>query len=238
MKIDVLDHGYVALKDHMGSDLSVVNAARVSHQKESYKFENRDEKLLAFLAKEGHTSPFRHAFLTLEVYAPLLVARQWWKYVVGSDHQDKFAAWNESSRRYITEDVVFYMPGTWRHAPESLKQGSGHAFKEEENSELRNLLESHQARGLELYEWALEQDVAPEQARLFLPAYGMYVRWVWTCSLQGILWFLQQRMQSDAQKEINEYARAVLEINKVKFPVSTKHWIYKGEVFELDYAEE
>jgi len=80
MKIDVLDKGYVRLVDHMGSDLSVVNAARVSYDKEVAEMSEKDSRLLSFLVREKHTSPFRHAALTFEVYAPLVVARQWWKY--------------------------------------------------------------------------------------------------------------------------------------------------------------
>lgn len=109
--IKVLNEGYVRLVDHMGSDLTVANAARVSYAKQSFELSDRDIKLIKFLAREGHTSPFRHAITQFEVYAPLMVARQWWKYVVGSAHYegtgDSLEAWNESSRRYITEEPVF-----------------------------------------------------------------------------------------------------------------------------------
>jgi thymidylate synthase (FAD) len=120
MKIDVLDKGYVRLVDHMGSDISVVNAARVSYDKESQELTERDGKLINFLIREKHTSPFRHAALTFEVYAPLVVARQWWKYAVASSHVDDQNGWNESSRRYITEDEEFYIPtaNQWRSKPE------------------------------------------------------------------------------------------------------------------------
>src|SRR6185437_7973268 len=107
-KIDVLDKGYVILHDVMGSDLTVSNSARVSYNKKKEEISDADKRVIAFLAREGHTSPFRHATLQFEVYAPLMVARQWWKYVVGSDHV--LDAWNESSRRYITEEPVFYVP--------------------------------------------------------------------------------------------------------------------------------
>ena len=108
---NVLDKGYVRLVNHLGSDLTVVNAARVSYQKESFELDKNDEKLISFLAKNDHTSPFRHAMLQFEVYAPLMVARQWWKYIVGSSHMegigDTMNGWNESSRRYVTEEPVF-----------------------------------------------------------------------------------------------------------------------------------
>lgn len=118
MKINVLDRGYVRLVDHMGSDLSVVNSARVSYAKQSKELSPNDTKLIQFLAREGHTSPFRHATVQLEFYAPLMVARQHWKYVVGSDHT--MDAWNEASRRYITIDVENYVPQPlqWRSKPE------------------------------------------------------------------------------------------------------------------------
>src|SRR5690554_5768285 len=100
--LKVLDKGYVRLVDVLGSDLTVANAARVSYAKESKKLSNQDIRLIEFLAREDHTSPFRHAMLQFEVYAPLMVARQWWKYIVGSSHLegigDSLNAWNESSR--------------------------------------------------------------------------------------------------------------------------------------------
>ena len=127
IKISVLDKGYIRLVDQLGNDTSVVNAARVSYDKESDGFGEKDAKLLQFLIREGHTSPFRHAALTFEVYAPLFVARQWWKYAVSSTHIDDQNGWNESSRRYVTEDEEFYIPqaNEWRSKPENSKQGSG-----------------------------------------------------------------------------------------------------------------
>src|SRR5690625_901004 len=107
-KIDVLDKGYIRLVDVMGDDRTVANAARVSFDRRTEELAERDERLIRFLAREGHDSPFRHASLQFEVYAPLMIARQWFKYIVGSDHA--MDAWNESSRRYITENEEFYVP--------------------------------------------------------------------------------------------------------------------------------
>lgn len=218
--IKVLDHGYVRLVDTLGSDLSVVNAARVSYDKESAGFSERDEKLIQFLVREGHTSPFRHAALTFEVYAPLFVARQWWKYAVSSSHVDDQNGWNESSRRYITENEEFYIPGPdeWRSAPENSKQGSGAPINENLGSFYFKKLMETVASGKSLYEQALQDNVAPEIARLFLPAYGMYVRWRWTTSLQGVMTFLDQRLGHDAQVEIQDYAKAVQELTNSAFP--------------------
>lgn len=220
----VLDHGYVRLVDHMGSDLTVVNAARVSYEKESKELNEKDIRLIKFLAREGHTSPFRHAILQFEIYAPLMVARQWWKYVVGSAHLeatgDSLGAWNESSRRYVTEEPVFYAPNAdeWRSKPESSKQGSGAPVEWELGEKYTKELMEYIEEGLKKYQQALDDGICAEQARLFLPAYGMYVRWYWTASLQSVAHFLSQRLEHDAQKEIQLYAKAILEIAKDIFP--------------------
>lgn len=218
--IEVLDKGYVRLVDVLGDDLSVVNAARVSYDKEKQEFDEKDQKLINFLLREKHTSPFRHAALTFEVYAPLFVARQWWKYAVGSTHVDEQNGWNESSRRYITEAEEFYVPKAteWRSKPANSKQGSGEPLKENVGSVLTQRLEETISTGEQHYQDAIAMGVAPEIARLFLPAYGMYVRWRWTVSLQGVLTFLDQRMEHDAQKEIQSYAQAVLDLTKDAFP--------------------
>jgi thymidylate synthase (FAD) len=225
MKKQVLDKGYVRLVDVLGNDLTPVNAARVSYDKESSELSDKDERLLKFLAREGHTSPFRHAMLQFEVYAPLMVARQWWKYVVGSDHT--MEAWNESSRRYVTEQPEFYIPhaSEWRMKPENSKQGSGEAYYIQDSvgavkatEGLKDLIK----KSLQAYERALELGICAEQARLFLPAYGLYVRWYWTASLAGVAHFLNQRLEHDAQKEIQDYAKAVKYLAESKFPVSLK----------------
>lgn len=222
----VLDHGYVRLVDSLGSDLTIVNAARVSYAKESKELDDRDRRLIDFLAREDHTSPFRHAMLQFEVYAPLVVARQWWKYLIGSSHQegtaDSLNAWNESSRRYITEEPVFYVPqeNEWRSTPENSKQGSGAPVDVSLGAKYTKELIKQVDQGMKLYESAMEEGICAEQARLFLPAYGMYVRWYWTASLQAVAHFIQQRIASDAQKEIQDYAKAVLELAREEFPQS------------------
>lgn len=222
--VDVLDEGYVRLVDVLGDDLSVANAARVSYDKEASEWSEREAKLLKFLLREGHTSPFRHAALTFEVYAPLFVARQWWKHAVSSSHVDDQNGWNESSRRYITEDEKFYvpMPEEWRSKPENSKQGSGEPIDAELGQKYFDRLCQTVVDGTEAYHDAMNDGVAPEIARLFLPAYGMYVRWRWTTSLQGVLSFLDQRMPHDAQFEIQEYAKAVLKLTKEAFPETVK----------------
>ena len=223
-QIGVLDNGYVRLVDTLGSDLSVVNAARVSYDKESVEFGQPDEKLLKFLIRQGHTSPFRHAALTFEVYAPLFVARQWWKYAVGSTHVDDQNGWNESSRRYITEEEEFYIPlkGQWRSKPENSKQGSGEPVEDEIGYKHFGRLIDSVVIGTKYYHEAMDDGIAPELARLFLPAYGMYVRWRWTTSLQGVMTFLDQRLEHDAQWEIQQYAKAVRGLSASAFPETFK----------------
>lgn len=224
MKINVLDKGYVRLVDVLGNDLSVANAARVSYDKESKEMSDRDAKLIKFLWEENHTSPFRHAAVTFEIYAPLMVARQWWKYAVSSTHIDDQNGWNESSRRYITENEEFYIPDArqWRSKPENSKQGSGEPIGSIHGQILTDRLEALVQQGNEFYQNALDMNVAPEMARLFLPAYGMYVRWRWTVSLHGILNFLAQRLEHDAQSEIRDYAVAVRDLIQDSFPHTYK----------------
>lgn len=220
-RMGVLDHGYVRMEDAMGNDLTTVNAAKVSFDKRSEEFKPRDEKLITFLGENNHTSPFRHSVMTFEVYAPMFVKNQWWKYVVGSMH-DPMQAWNESSRRYVTEEPVFYIP-QWRKAPENKKQGSGEALHYA--SQLATTMDESMwtviKTGVDAYEGAIARGIAPEQARCFLPAYAMYVRWWWTCSLQGALHLIEQRTAPDAQWEFQEYARVVEYMVQLKFPVAT-----------------
>lgn len=218
--IEVLGNGYVRLVDCMGTDLSVVNAARASFAKESLELSPNDARLIDYLIRENHMSPFRHAFMTFEIKAPLMVARQHWKYVVGSDHT--MDSWNESSRRYITMDPDFYVPKSdqWRMAPEDKKQGSGGPIGPWQGVLLTEELNKLIKQGEALYNMALEQGVAPEQARLFLPAYGMHVVYRWSCSLQSVCLFLTQRLAEDSQVEIQEYSKAVYELAREKFPVT------------------
>jgi len=226
-KIDVLNLGYVGLVSTMGNDLEVANAARVSFDKRSELdmtglLKTKDKKLIDFLWKEEHTSPFRHCVLSFEIYAPLMVARQHWKYAVASTFVDDQNGWNESSRRYITEEPAFYIPTAedWRSAPENSKQGSGEPINYglgiELTMRLFNLIEAAEVE----YNNALEMGVCAEQARLFLPAYGMYVRYRWTTSLHGVMHFLQQRLAHDAQKEITDYALAMKSLAEEAFPYS------------------
>lgn len=221
-KIDVLNNGYVQLIKPFGDDLMVVNAARASYDKESLEMTERDRKLIAFLARENHMAPFRHPRVMFEVYAPLVIARQWWRYTIDSSHIEDGTPWSESSRRYITEKTEFYLPSAseWRSKPENSKQGSGEPLPVEAGIKWTQALEQAYQSGEASYEAALKEGIAPEQARLFLPAYGLMVRWRYTASLQSISHMLNQRLANDSQYEFQQYARAVLELVKPHFPVS------------------
>ena len=225
--IGVLDKGYVGLVSTMGADIDVANAARVSYDKKSKLREDgsltiADKRLVNFLWEEGHTSPFRHATLSFEIYAPLMVARQHWKYAVASTFVDDQNGWNESSRRYITENEEFYIPSEneWRSAPENSKQGSGDPIDIADGAYFTDKLKQYVHLGTELYSQALEAGMAPEQARLLLPSYGMYVRYRWTTSLHGVMHFLQQRLAKDSQVEIQKYAQAIYQLSSASFPNS------------------
>ena len=220
-KLKVLDKGFVRVVDIMGDDLTTVNAAKVSYDRASHELGENEIRLIKFLAKHGHTSPFRHAVISFEVYAPLMVARQWWKYVIGSDHV--IDAWNESSRRYITEEAKFHVPDSdeWRKKPANSKQGSAGNISMSKGALLTAQLIQHIEASEELYERAMKEfEVAPEQARMFLPAYSMYVRWYWTASVQSVAHMLNQRLESDAQYEFQQYAKAVYTLASEHFPVS------------------
>jgi thymidylate synthase (FAD) len=227
--IPYLDKGYVGLVNHMGTDLDIANAARVSYNKESEltpdgELSVRDGNLINFLWDNDHTSPFRHAVLSFEIYAPLMVARQHWKYAVASTFVDDQNGWNESSRRYITENEEFYIPAQdeWRSAPENSKQGSGSPVENATGAYYRDKLIELAEYGRVLYQKALDDGIAPEQARLFLPAYSMYVRYRWTVSLHGVMNFLNQRLPHDAQYEIQALATRVSRLAETQFPISLK----------------
>jgi thymidylate synthase (FAD) len=226
MHKEVLDKGYVRLVNSWGTELDIVNAARVSYDKESAELKDSDISLINFLVKHKHDSTLRHCGFTFEVYAPLMVARQWYKHAVASTHVEDQLGWNESSRRYVTENEEFYLPmgDQWRSKPENSKQGSGEPLSSDIGGWFTNKLFDTIEASKTLYEKAMTAGIAPEQARLFLPAYGMYVRWRWTVSLNSALHFLTLRQGHGAQSEIVDYADVVGELVKEKFPITTQAW--------------
>jgi thymidylate synthase (FAD) len=226
MNHKVLDKGYVRLVNSWGTELDIANSARVSYDKESDNLTDKDTRLINFLVRDKHDSTLRHCGFTFEVYAPLMIARQWYKHAVSSSHIEDQLGWNESSRRYVTENEEFYIPGAdqWRSKPENSKQGSGEPVNPEMGKNLSLKLEEYIKAGEDWYQTALDFNIAPEQARLFLPAYGMYVRWRWTTSLNAALHFVSLRLGHGAQSEIVDYAEVVNMLIKEKFPITSAAW--------------
>lgn len=212
----------------MGTDLDVVNAARVSFEKEiTWPLEEKDESLIEYLVKNRHDSVLRHCAMTFEIYAPLMIARQWWKHTVASTHLDEQTGWNESSRRYVTEREKFYIPSVneWRSAPENKKQGSGDVVDADIAAKYYKAMIRIVEDSERLYQEALQDGIAPEQARLLLPAYAMYVRWRWTASLNSLLHFISLRKDPHAQYEIRQYADVVIDETIHAFPRTAQAWM-------------
>lgn len=220
----VLDKGYVLPIDTMGSDITVVNSARVSFDKSVKSIGRTDISLIDYLVRHKHDSVLRHCAMSFEIYAPLFVARQWWKHHVSATAVDDQNGWNESSRRYVTEEPEFYVPDVWRGAAENKKQGSSGEVGKNLNVKYDDCLNEYINQGMKLYEQALEDNICVEQARMFLPAYGMYVRWRWTASLNALLHFISLRLDSHAQWEIQQYAAAVAAAVKEAFPITYTSW--------------
>tara|TARA_R110001606_G_scaffold3587_1_gene16063 strand:- start:204 stop:869 length:666 start_codon:yes stop_codon:yes gene_type:complete len=204
--------------DHMGSDLSVVNAARVSFGKKSsleepfedcdaslLRLNKGDTKLIEYLAKHKHISPFGHAFATFHVKSPIFVARQLVKH--------KFLRWNEISRRYVDDEPEFYVPEVWRGRSEDKKQGS------EGVSHPPMWKDATMAQVLDLYNYMIDDGVAPEQARMVLPQSTM-TEWYWSGSLDAFADMCRLRCASDTQYETRVVADQInTEMFKL-FPVS------------------
>lgn len=231
--VETLDDGlgFVALVDRMQHDpaLKVVNAARISYERQKKEFDGKDRALCSFLWEHGHTSPFRHSFYTFHWKAPLFVFRQAFKYQVGSGWReyevdgrsvslevfdvlfdtDKGCSWNEVSGRYVEWAAEFYVPRVLRsNPPHGNKQASVDldASFDHEGERAAMLAECREA--FERYEARIRRGVAKEIARMSLPQ-SLYTQAYWTVSLQGILHFLDQRLKPDAQYEIRRYAEAV-----------------------------
>ena len=221
-EIKVLDKGFVRLIDHMGTDLSVVNAARVSFGKKKDAFEEGDAKLVAYLAEHEHTSPFRHTAMTLHVKAPIFVFRQWMKHRIGSE-------FNEISGRYVEfPEDEFFVPELFRRQAKVNKQGSEGMIEAEDHARARSsYLES--CRGaVAHYKELLSLGVCREQARCVLPL-ALYSEVYWTVSLQAVAHFIRLRADGHAQWEIQQYAAAVRSVVEPIFPVGLKVLLAAGK---------
>lgn len=228
--------------DHMGTDLSVVNAARVSFGKKSeYEqgdwkedeqgiyvesvLKKKDRKLINYLAKHNHWTPFAHNAITLHIKAPLFVARQLGKHQVGF-------VWNEVSRRYVDDAPEFYEPEVWRKRADNVKQGSSEsehpmrfcrAYKGDGPVwwDMKEWSENLLKDSLALYTEMIDDGVCPEQARMILPQ-SMYTEWYWTGNLYGFSNVYKLRTDTHSQKETQEVARQIGSIIEPLFPFSWK----------------
>ena len=204
--------------DHMGSDLSVVNAARVSFGKNSEmdrsdqwgppKLKDKDAKLIKYLAKHKHTSPFNHTFLTVHVKAPIFVARQLQKH--------EYMPWNEVSRRYVDDEPEFYEPDEWRGRADDKKQGSAGAVESVPVGALKV-----QGYCLAAYQDLLSSGICPEQARMVLPQSTM-TEWYWSGTLGAFAKMCNLRCKPDTQLETRIVGNEVSNIMLRYFPVSWK----------------
>ena len=197
------------LLKHMGDDLDVVNAAKVSFAKESKEFDDNSVRLIKYLAKHKHMSPFGHCFASFHVKAPIFVARQLVKH--------KFLRWNEVSRRYVDDEPEFYVPDVWRGRSADKKQGSDGVVKLEGVDE--QIVDDYAAEALTAYQVLLEAGVAPEQSRMVLPQSTM-TEWWWSGSLDAFADMCNLRCKPDTQLETRLVANQICDKMRELFPVS------------------
>ncbi len=207
-RIDILDKGFVELLDLMphpatdvSGDLAIVNAARVSFMGES-KGDDKDRKLLFYLLRNQHTSPFEMVEFKFRVRAPVVT---WWQWV-------RHRTWNfnaQSGRYTAFEETDYYVPSVWRKQSANNKQASEGEVDEDTNARLTADLIAHYEQGFKLYAAALAAGVSKEMARLYLPGFSVYYTWVTKVDAHNLMHFLRLRMASDAQYEIRVYAQAI-----------------------------
>jgi thymidylate synthase (FAD) len=214
--MEVLGNGYINLVDSMGDDLRIVNAARKSFGKDSKDFSNRDRKLLKYLWDNKHTSPFEMVEFTFEVKAPLFVVRQWQRHRTWS--------YNEVSRRYTSENLDFHIPIKIRKQAEDNKQSSTNeevGICPYTNMSFAAQLQDHVCKSLDLYNEWIDRGLCREQARMILPQ-NMMVEFVAKVDLKNLIDFLYLRLHPHAQLEIQEYAKAIVELIEPVVPETMK----------------
>lgn len=200
--------------DHMGSDLTVVNAARVSFNKEASELGDKDERLIRYLATHNHFTPFTHPQITLRETVPIFVARQRFKHVIGFTY-------NEVSRRYVDDEPSFFQP-IWRNRPaDSIKQGSAEPFFPSTQGRLNHAYHLFLEDALAIYKRYIAEGVAPEQARMVLPQ-SMYTSYYVTGSLAAWARAYKLRADDHAQKEIQDLATEWGKHIEPLFPVCWK----------------
>jgi len=195
----------------MGNDLTVVNAARVSFSKHANVLESRDSKLIQYLAKNGHISPFFHPQIRMRIKMPIFVAREWFRHTIG------FAR-NEVSRRYVDSPPEIYIPGELRERDPNLKQGSKLNTVEDNDAIVKEMVACLD-HSVQCYSSLLDSGVAPEMARMILPQ-TMYTEFIETASLYAYARLCKLRLDPHAQKEIQQYAEAIDVQMREHFPVS------------------
>jgi len=213
--------GFVELLDVMGNDVSVVSSARVSHYNSGSKGEEGDRKLIHYLMKNRHTSPFECVTMTFRIKCPLFVRSQW--------HRHRTFSYNEVSRRYTSENIdEFFYPEKWRVQDTKNKQSS--VDSDEINSPYWNAkVKEHVEKSLALYEDMLSNNISREQARMILPQ-NMYTMYYGTVNLRNLFHFLGLRMNPHAQEEIRVYAYAIADMIKDVVPISfDAWWEYEGQ---------
>lgn len=220
--------GFVEILDVFGNDLTVVNAARVSFNKESefepvkdgygaaaklvgYKLSRKDQNLIEYLAANDHTTPFFHPQIRFRIKMPIFVVREWYRHTIG------FAR-NEVSRRYVTYEPEFFIPDELRLKDENIKQGSCDKLVEN-NTNLVADMRDYASKALQYYNYLLDSGVCPEQARLILPQ-SMYTEFIETASLAAYARLANLRMDASAQREIQKYALLISNFLSNLFPVS------------------
>jgi thymidylate synthase (FAD) len=217
-RITILDAGFVEYVDHMGTDLTVVNAARVSFNKESEwdtgnTLSAKDSKLVKYLADHNHWTPFAHTSITLRIKAPISIRTQLFKHKVGFTE-------NEISRRYVSYEPDLYYPFFRGKPINGAKQGSEDFIQDPKiKMSIDKLYRDSAESAIEAYNNLLEAGVAPEQARFVLPQ-GVYTEWWWTGSLPAYARVYKQRIDPHAQWEVQEYAKGIGSIIESLFPES------------------
>jgi thymidylate synthase (FAD) len=206
--------GWIGLIDHLGTESTIVNAARVSFGKLKTEMDERDVKLLEYLIANKHTSPLEHMVFTFSIHCPLFVRGQW--------HRHRTWSYNEISRRYTEVDMEFYTPENLRRQAESDRQASV-ADPEFEGTELQKAISAHNQASFELYEKLLASGVCREQARGVLPQNMMVTFWG-TVDLSNLLHFLELRDSEHAQYEIREYAIAMRKLIQPIVPNVVKYF--------------
>ncbi len=218
--VKVLDgQGWVGLIDHLGSEVSILNAARVSFGKLKNEMDEKDVALLSYLIENQHTSPLEHVVFTFSIHCPLFVRGQW--------HRHRTWSYNEISRRYTEIDMEFYTPPKLRAQAKVNRQASVE-LPGFEDTELRKKISEHNELSLKLFNELLDAGVCREQARGVLPQNMMVTFWG-TVDLNNLLHFLELRDSEHAQWEIREYAKAIKQLIKPLIPNVAKYFESKGQ---------